>query len=82
MDMSFKPPKDLVPPMQRSWAERIFRAQAVRKGGIVRRAKKDVDKRIGADALELMVREMGFHLLECGDQYIVICNKGKLRVHT
>lgn len=50
-------------------------------GGVVRRMVKDVEREIGRDALIREVRRRGFHLVECGDQFIIICNPAKLRVH-
>lgn len=82
MDMSFKPPKELVQPSSKSWMERIFKAKAVMKGGVVRRSKRDVELFGGREALLEIVEARNFHLVECGDQYIVICNPGLLRVHT
>lgn len=82
MDMSFKPPRDLAPAISKTWMERIFKAKAVMKGGIVRRAKSDVAAFGGVEALQEIVEDRQFHLLECGDQYIIICNPGNLRVLT
>ncbi|WP_245541136.1 hypothetical protein [Yoonia vestfoldensis] len=65
-----------------SWCARIFDAKSARKGGIVRRAVRDVDREIGRAAFVEEVGRRGFHLIECGGQYIVICNSGQLVVHT
>jgi hypothetical protein len=58
----------------------LFSAKAVARGGIVRRAVRDVDREIGRTALLAEVRRRGFHLIECGDQFIVICNRGQMQV--
>ncbi len=65
-----------------SWCARIFDAKAARTGGIVRRAVKDVEREIGRAAFVSEVSRRGFHLVECGGQFIVICNAGQLTVHT
>jgi hypothetical protein len=65
-----------------SWCARIFDAKSARRGGIVRRAVRDVDREIGRAAFVDEVSRRGFHLIECGGQYIVICNAGQLVVHT
>ena len=52
----------------------------VAKGGVIRRALRDVEREVGRDALEAEVRARGFHLVECGGQLIVICNTGRLQV--
>lgn len=70
------------PPIQNpSWCNTVFGAKSATRGGIVRRAVRDVEHEIGRDAFFAEVRRRGFHLLECGDQFIVICNDGQLKVH-
>lgn len=61
------------------WATRIFTAKAVAKGGIVRRAVRDVEREMGRDALLAEVKRRGFHMIECGGQFIIICNPGNMR---
>ncbi|MDP4033604.1 MAG: hypothetical protein Q8P60_12265 [Pseudorhodobacter sp.] len=63
-----------------SWCDSIFGAQAAQKGGIVRRAVRDVEREIGRDALQQEVLRRRFHLLECNGQFIIICNPGQMRV--
>lgn len=65
-----------------SWCARIFDAKAARNGGIVRRAVRDIEREVGRDAFVAEVSRRGFHLIECGGQFIVICNNGELIVHT
>lgn len=65
-----------------SWCARIFDAKAARTGGIVRRAVRDVEREIGRPAFVQEVSRRGFHLVECGGQFIVICNAGEMIVHT
>lgn len=70
------------PSVNPRWCARIFDAKAARSGGIVRRAVKDVEREIGRVAFINEVTRRGFHLVECGGQFIVICNAGKMTVHT
>ncbi len=65
-----------------SWCARVFDARAARTGGIVRRAVRDVEREIGRASFVDEVSRRGFHLIECGGQFIVICNAGQLIVHT
>ncbi len=67
-------------PTRDQWLAQLFGAQAVAKGGIVRRSVRDVDRMVGRDAFKREVRMRGFHLVECGGQMIVICNSGHLTV--
>ncbi len=63
-----------------AWIDLVFQAKAVKKGGIVRRAVKDIEREVGRDAFVAEVRRRKFHLVECGGQFIVICNPGHLQV--
>lgn len=62
------------------WIETVFAAQAVARGGVVRRARAWVAREIGLVRFEAEVRARGFHMVECGGQLIVICNQGGMRV--
>lgn len=68
--------------INRGWGRRIFNCKAAQSGGIVRRAIRDVEREIGSETLIAAVRARGFHLIECGDQYLIICNSGGIRVLT
>lgn len=60
--------------------EQMFSAKAVERGSIIRRAKAVVDGRVGRERLIEEVRRRGFHLIECGGQYIVLCNPGQISI--
>lgn len=62
------------------WLSQIFAAKSVQSGGVVRRRVADVERKIGRTALELEVRRRGFHMLEAGGQYIIICSRAPLHV--
>jgi hypothetical protein len=59
----------------------IFRAKAAKSGGIVRRRIANVRKYASFDYLQKEVKARGFHLIETGDQYVVICSAGHVRLH-
>ncbi|AWB48819.1 N-(5'-phosphoribosyl)anthranilate isomerase [Gemmobacter aquarius] len=67
-------------PLKPRWTEQVFGAKIVAKGGVIRRAIRDVDREIGRMAFELEVRRRGYHLIESDTQYIVICNTGHIRL--
>ena len=70
------------PPTRHSgWIDAAFSARAVAEGGIIRRAVRDVEREVGRDAFLREVRRRGFHLIECGGLFIVICNPGHLQFH-
>jgi len=60
------------------WLNQIFAAKAVTSGGVVRRSKVWVETEIGLDRFELAVRARGFHLIESGTQFVVICHSGPI----
>jgi hypothetical protein len=68
------------PLLSQAWLDDVFAAKAVGKGGIVRRAVRDVEREVGRAAFMAEVRRRGFHLIECGGQFIVICNTGQMQV--
>ena len=72
----FRPP----PFFAQAWLDDLFSAKAVAKGGIVRRAVHDVEREIGRPAFVAEVRRKGFRLIECGGQFIVICNPGQVQI--
>lgn len=60
----------------------MFDAQIAKSGGIVRRSKKTFEKnKISLQFLVEAVKKKNFHLIESGDQYIVVCNSGIFKVH-
>lgn len=72
--------RDRPGPVNLGWQRQIFASKLAQQGGVVRRAKRDVHREIGLDRLKALVRARGYHLLESGDHYIIICHNGELRV--
>jgi hypothetical protein len=62
------------------WIDQIFQAQAARNGAVIRRKISSVAQFASHDLLEAEVRSRGFHMITCGDQYVIICNPGQLQV--
>jgi hypothetical protein len=62
------------------WLHQIFSAKAATQGGVIRRNKLDVDRKVGRSRLELEVRRRGFHLVEAGEQFLIICDRGDIRI--
>jgi hypothetical protein len=63
------------------WLGQIFAAKAVASGGVIRRNRRWVEDEIGRDRFVAEVQRRGFHLLETGDQLIVVCHCGPIRMH-
>lgn len=61
--------------------DQVFAAKAARRGGIVRRKTCDVERLVGRAALLREVRRRGFHMVEVGGQFVILCNNGEMKVH-
>ena len=64
-----------------NWIEQIFEADAASNGGVVRRAIADVEHYASRQMLLDAVRRRNFHLIETGDQFVIICNAGVIQLH-
>ena len=71
---------DKLGPKEHRWLNQVFAAQAVKKGGIVRRKLEDVERQVGREVLLKEVFRRGYHAVICGGQFIIICNPGRLQV--
>ena len=67
--------------MPNAWILQIFGAQIVADEGIVRRNKDDVANHASFEELLEYVRDQQYHLIETGNQYIIICNPGAIHIH-
>ena len=59
---------------------RIFEAKTAKNEGIVRRKISSVNKRASVRYLVKEVEARGFHLIETGDQFLIVCNSGNLKL--
>ncbi len=64
-----------------AWLAEMFAAKAASTGGVIRRNRHWVDNEIGRDRFMAEVRARGFHLLETGHQFIVVCHPGNIHLH-
>jgi len=62
------------------WVAQFFSAQAVGKGGVIRRKAVDVDRLVGRDRFLHEVRLRGFRAIENNGQILVFCNQAPVRV--
>ena len=70
----------MIDPAQAEYRLRdVFSAKAVQKGGVVRRSRHWVAEEVGTERFCEEVRRRGFHLLECGPQYVVVCSQAPIR---
>lgn len=64
-----------------AWLDQVFSAGQVAKGGIVRRSVFDVDQNASREELIDEAKERGFHVIETGDQYVILCHQGEMVIH-
>jgi len=62
------------------WISQLFSSNAALRGSVVRRSRYWVEREVGRAHFENVVRERGFHLIEAGDQFIVVCNNKPIRL--
>jgi hypothetical protein len=70
----------LSPQARANWTVRVFRANAAKSGGVVRRAVADVKQYGSFRVLKREVLRRQFHLIRTGDQYVILCHRGELRL--
>ncbi|PTX55899.1 hypothetical protein C8N43_0547 [Litoreibacter ponti] len=62
------------------WFNQLFATKSAQRGGVVRRAVRDVERVMGRAQFEAMIKERGFQAIENGEQYIVLCNQRPVRL--
>ena len=67
--------------MTSAWVLQIFDADQAKTGGVVRRARADVERFGSMAEIVGHARSQGFHVIETGDQVVVLCNVGELTIH-
>jgi hypothetical protein len=65
---------------KQEWTLKVFETKGEGEGGIVRRSVQDVQKNGSLGALKREAVKRGFHIIRAGDQLLVFCNKGDLRI--
>lgn len=64
-----------------AWIEQWFAANQANTGGVIRRNREDVDKYTSLDEVIAEARQNGWHVIETGDQVVVLCHTGALHIH-
>lgn len=62
-----------------NWIRLIFAAKAA-DGHVIRRSIVWIEREVGRERFVEEVRRRGFHLLQTGDQYIVVCHSGPIHM--
>lgn len=66
--------------MKSKWISQIFTSKIAQRGGHVRRKILSIEKYASKVELLAEVKKRGFHIVETGDQWIIICNKGRIEI--
>lgn len=66
--------------MEPAWITQLFKARAAQNGGVIRRKRKSVEQFASVKDLKAAVKRRGFHLVQIGDQLVVLCNKGQVKL--
>ena len=65
---------------QDPWIAQLFQSQAAQRGSVIRRSRYWVEREVGRTGFEAEIKRRGFHLIEAGDQFIVVCNDKPIRL--
>ncbi|WP_306152940.1 N-(5'-phosphoribosyl)anthranilate isomerase [Roseovarius sp. MMSF_3281] len=69
-------PRHLTPDI---WLQQVFTSTEARKGGVVKRKIRDVERLVGRHAFLHEVERRGFQAVENHQHYVVFCNTLPLR---
>ena len=61
------------------WLEQIFSSNEARRGGVVKRQIRDVERLVGRAAFARAVERKGFQALENGRHFVIFCNGHPIR---
>ena len=62
------------------WIQQVFSSKIAKRGGHVRRKVSTIDKYASRADLIAEVKRRGYHVVEMKDQWVVICNRGKVKI--
>jgi len=61
------------------WLEQVFSSAEARRGGVVKRQVRDVERLAGRALFLEAVRKRGFQAVENGRHFVVFCNQHPIR---
>lgn len=61
------------------WLDQIFASDEARRGGVVKRQVRDVERLVGRAAFAAEVRRRGFQAVENGRHFVIFCNALPIR---
>ena len=73
------PARPVPPRSPEAWFDHLFDAKAARRGGIVRRRVKDMERCVGRARFAQELARRGYSAVENAGQVVVFCNSEPLR---
>jgi hypothetical protein len=64
------------------WVEQIFESQIARRGGVVRRKMSSIHQYASLDAVREAAERRGYHIVQHGDQWLMLCDEADVRIIT
>lgn len=64
-----------------AWLDQVFQAGQVDRGGVVRRSVHDVEQYTSLTEVVWEAKRRNFHVIETGDQIVILCHEGSLVIH-
>ena len=61
------------------WLDQVFSSNEARRGGIVKRQIRDVERLVGRAAFAQAVERKGFQAVENGRHFVIFCNGHPIR---
>ena len=61
------------------WVEQVFASLEARKGGVVKRQIRDVERLAGREAFLREVENRGFQAVQNGRHFVIFCNDLPIR---
>lgn len=61
------------------WLEQILSSGEARKGGVVKRQIRDVERLVGRQLFVETLQARGFQAVENGRHFVIFCNKAPIR---
>ena len=58
----------------------MFESKTAKSGGVIRRKISNIQKYSSTQLLISYVRKRGFHIIQTGDQYVIFCNPGDIKI--
>lgn len=61
------------------WLAQIFASDEARRGGVVKRQVRDVERLVGRQAFVTEVPRRGYQAVENERHFVIFCNEGPIR---